>query len=231
MAKARKIKARQKAVRSIHSVTRTMEMVATARYRKVHRIYTQARPYIEGLSGLLRDILNRSKRSRLKHPLLREPKYTGRRVLIVITSNRGLCGGYNAAVLQQAIEHHRWLVDDGVEVLLWVSGKRGISQMKHRGYAMAETITDFDGTAVSWRKTADMADRFLGEYLSGELGGVDIAFAEPVGAGGYAPVIRPLLPIAEAVPPKERVAEPEETDEDEEAAAAEQADEPSHARQ
>lgn len=195
MAKARKIKARQKAVKSIHSVTRTMEMVATARYRKVNGLYTAAGPYIEGLGDLLREILARTKPSRLKHPLLRAPKYTGRRWLIVLTSNRGLCGGYNASILRMAMHRHEILQADGVEVLLFASGKRGISQLKHRGYDLTETTTEFDGTAVPWHQTANLADRFLGEYLGGSLGGVDLVYGEPMGAGSYRPVCRPLLPL------------------------------------
>ncbi len=217
MAKSRKIRDRQKAVKSIRSVTRTMEMVATARYRKVHGLYAAAGPYIDGLSDLLQEILVRTKRSRLKHPLLREPKYTGRRWMVVLTSNRGLCGGYNASILRTAIDRHEVLQGDGVEVLLYVSGKRGIALLNHRGYSLSETTTEFDGTVVPWRKTADLADRFLSDYLSGNLGGVDLVYGEPVGAGGYRPVCRPLLPLPlsksdEELPTTATAEAPEEED-------------------
>src|SRR3954453_17448886 len=101
MAKARAIVKRLKAVRNIRKITRTMELIATARFKRAMDRASEAAAYTRKISEIVADLSRAN--LQISHPLLEsrpEPKAT---LMLVLTSNRGLCGGYNAAVLRQVL--------------------------------------------------------------------------------------------------------------------------------
>ena len=98
MAKARAIVKRLKAVKNIRKITRTMELIATARFKKAMDRATEAASYTKKISEIVAD-LSKADLS-FSHPLLTQPEEQTKNVLLVMTSNRGLCGGYNSAVLR-----------------------------------------------------------------------------------------------------------------------------------
>src|SRR6187549_193613 len=104
MAKARAIVKRRKAVRNIRKITKTMQMIATAKFQKSLKRAVGTKPYTQKLRELVRDLAV-SMGGNIDHPLLREvtPENTTNRIaLVVLTSNRGLAGGYNGSVLRKA---------------------------------------------------------------------------------------------------------------------------------
>ena len=108
MAKARAIVKRLKAVRNVRKITRTMELVATARFKKAMDRATQAAAYTRKISEIVADLSEalqdsgalQGSGSSVSHPLLQQRESEKKSILLVVTSNRGLCGGYNAAVLR-----------------------------------------------------------------------------------------------------------------------------------
>src|SRR5512140_728627 len=103
MAKARAIVKRRKAVRNIRKITKTMQMIATAKFQKALRRAVGTKPYTQKVRELVTELA--SNVGDVQHPLLRQPDEetrTNRIALIVITSNRGLAGAYNGSILRAA---------------------------------------------------------------------------------------------------------------------------------
>src|SRR5436190_9892603 len=96
MAKARAITKRRKAVQNIRKITKTMQLIATARFQAAVKRATATKPYTEGITRLVEQVASHADEA--DHPLLRVNTESNRSVLLIITSNRGFCGGYNASV-------------------------------------------------------------------------------------------------------------------------------------
>jgi F-type H+-transporting ATPase subunit gamma len=101
VAKARGIVKRRKAVQNIRKITRTMQLIATARFQRTFNRAVATRPFTEKITELVRELS--ADREQIDHPLLRANTGTDRCALLVITSNRGLCGGYNGNLLRTAV--------------------------------------------------------------------------------------------------------------------------------
>src|SRR4051794_19631441 len=100
MAKTRELVKRRKAIRNIRKITRTMELIATARFKKAMDRATKAAAYTRKIAELVRDLSATA--ANVSHPLLEEREQVETSLLLVLCSNRGLCGGYNAAILREA---------------------------------------------------------------------------------------------------------------------------------
>src|SRR5205085_6248243 len=100
MAKLRVLVKRRKAIRNIRKITRTMELIATARFKKAMDRATEAAAYTKKIAELAADLSATA--TDVTHPLLEKRETVKNGLLLVIGSNRGLCGGYNAAVLREA---------------------------------------------------------------------------------------------------------------------------------
>jgi len=204
MGKARKILKRAKAARSIRTVTKTMEMVASARFKQAHHLAAGARPYTSHLSDLVADLIARSGEGQLDHPLLRERLQVKRDVLLVLTSNRGLCGAFNAAVLRTASDRLEQLRSAGYQVAMRVVGKRGIQYCRFhkvpldREYPVLEDLPDH--AAVS-----QLAESLIREFLLGEIGGVEVAYMQFISLARQRPVISHILPLMNLQPPPSRL--------------------------
>src|SRR5437773_645125 len=127
MAKARAIVKRRKAVRNIRKITKTMQMIATAKFQKSLKRAIGTKPYTLKVRELVRELA--ATVGNVKHPLLRRPSdedRTNRIVLVVITSNRGLAGAYNGNVLRASMVFLRQQEAAGKTVDLHVAGKKGV---------------------------------------------------------------------------------------------------------
>src|SRR5437870_13648350 len=100
MAKTRALVTRRKAIRNIRKITRTMELIATARFKKALDRATEAAAYTIKIAELAADLS--ATVTDVSHPLLQKREQVKNSLLLVITSNRGLCGGYNAGILREA---------------------------------------------------------------------------------------------------------------------------------
>src|SRR5207248_8898384 len=124
MAKTRAIVKRRKAIRNIRKITRTMELIATARFKKAFDRAVEAEAYTRKIAELAADLS--ASATDVTHPLLQKREVVKNSLLLVITSNRGLCGGYNAGILREANGRIRELRAEGVTLHLELSGKRAI---------------------------------------------------------------------------------------------------------
>jgi F-type H+-transporting ATPase subunit gamma len=212
MGKARKIKRRADAVRSVRTITRTMEMMASSRYRRAYDLVTAARPHTDRLTDVVGDVMRRGGPRDFDHPLLHAPPGVTRELLLVLTSNRGLCGGYNSRVLDVALHRRAQLVDAGYQVLVWVSGKRGISQLAFRGFHVDRALTEF-GYHPDYAHVGALAEEMMSMMSDGRISGLEVAYMQHLargakgsqaGASGPAParpVIAQMLPMEDIEPP------------------------------
>src|SRR5437879_4654768 len=122
MAKTRALVTRRKAIRNIRKITRTMELIATARFKKAMDRAVEADAFTRKIAELAADLA--ASATEIKHPLLEKRAEIKNSVLLVLCSNRGLCGGYNASILREASGGVRRIQSQGVNLHLELSGKR-----------------------------------------------------------------------------------------------------------
>lgn len=192
MAKARAIIKRRKAVRNIRKITQTMQLVATARFARCLQRATASKPYTEKITQMIAAL---SDVGTIEHPLFQPNAAAKRSVLLTITSNRGLCGSYNSSILRASLERVNALRGEGQMVALEMVGKKGVGYMRFMGEELAEKITDVEDK-IAYTRVADMADRYMKLYDSGQVARVDVAYVRFVSVGVQKPTVAQLLPIA-----------------------------------
>ncbi len=196
MANARKLDRSRKSIGNIRKITRTMELISTARFRKAMDRASAAARFTERITRLVADLAQAG--LEVKHPLL-EPRETVKNaVLLVLTANRGLCGGYNSGVLRLAFPRYQELLAEVPGVRLEVSGKRGISAFRFRKIAMAESYLQFDDQP-KFVDVAQIANRYLDAYAKGQLDRLDVVYTKFLSASRQVPVVETLLPLGALV--------------------------------
>lgn len=195
MAKARAIVKRLKSIKNIRKITRTMELIATARFKKAMDRATQASAYTRKISEVVADLAHGGG-DEMSHPLLRSPEATRNVALLVLTSNRGLAGGYNGGILRQAVRRLQEIRSAGQNVRLEIAGKRGISYMRFQAQTAAKTFTNFDDKP-RFDEVEAIADRYIDEFVRGEIDRLDVAYMKFVSAARQTPVVETLLPIGD----------------------------------
>ena len=200
MAKARAIIKRLKAVRNVRKITRTMELVATARFKKAMDRATQAAAYTRKISEIVADLSSTLQEgaSGFTHPLLQQRETEKKSILLVITSNRGLCGGYNGGVLRHAQARIRQTKADQIPLDIEVSGKRGIGFFKFQKIATAASYTHFEDKPT-YDEVDVLAKRFVDLFIRGEIDRLDVAYTKFETMSRQKAVIETLLPIGKLV--------------------------------
>ncbi|HEY1065927.1 MAG TPA: ATP synthase F1 subunit gamma, partial [Pirellulales bacterium] len=192
MAKARAFDKRRKSVRNIRKITRTMELIATARFKKAMDRAAAATSYTARITQLVKD-LGQSGLT-VSHPLLEARPKTDNAVLLVLTSNRGLCGGYNGGVLRQAFPRLTELQATIPNVSVEIAGKRGIAAAKYRKQNLAHAYTNFEDKP-SFAEVEALANRYLADYAAGRLDRLDVAYTRFVSLAKQEAVVETLLPL------------------------------------
>ena len=201
MANPRNILKRRKAVGNIRTITKTMEMISTARFRAAHRKAVDQRLFTERSAYMVADVIGRTDPDKkLHHPLIDGPADLRRDALLVLTSNRGLCGGYNSSVLRVAIERYRQLVNEDYQVALYVVGKKGAAGLRREGLEVAEEFSEFDHVP-SFVEVSALASRFIEMLLRSEIGGWEVVYTQFVSSARQRPVVAQMLPLSYLQPP------------------------------
>lgn len=194
MGNARALVKRRKAVRNIRKITRTMELIATARFKKAMDRATEAAAYTRKINEIVADLAQSE--LTFSHPLLQQPEKTENVTVLVLTSNRGLCGGYNSGILRQAMVRIREIRDAGQNPNIEVSGKRGLAVMKFEQIPVDASYTQFEDKP-GFDEVNAIADRFVKEFVAGRLHRLDVAYQKFEAASRQRPVVETLLPIGD----------------------------------
>lgn len=196
MAKARALVKRRKAVRNIRKITRTMELIATARFKKAMDRATEAAAYTQKINEIVADLAQAN--LQFDHPLLKQPEKTENVTLLVLTSNRGLCGGYNGGILRAAVGRLREWNSAGQNLTVEVSGKRGLSFMKFEKRPVSRSYTQFEDKP-GFDEVNAIADRFVADFIAGRLHRLDVAYQKFLSSARQVPVVETLLPFGDLV--------------------------------
>ncbi len=195
MANRRVLVKRRKAVRNIRKITRTMQLIATARFQAAFNRATATRPYSDKLAELVAD-LSRAAGEGADHPLMRTHDDVGRSALVVISSNRGFCGGYNSNVLRAAIEH---LDASRGEVDVHLIGKKGVSYFRFLGRDAAERTTGI-GETPRFEEVEPIANGLIDRFSAAEIASVHVAYMRFESTSRQTPELMQLLPLRPTVP-------------------------------
>jgi F-type H+-transporting ATPase subunit gamma len=194
MAKARALDKRRKSTRNIRKITRTMELISTARFKRAMDRALAAAAYTRRITALVGHLAQSG--LEVTHPLLQPREKTNTALLLMVTANRGLCGGYNSSVLRLALARYRALKSEIASVRLEVSGKRGASAMRFRGIQPEVTFTHFEDKPA-FEEVRVIADRYLEAYQAGKIDRLDIAYTKFENLSRQYAVVETLLPLAE----------------------------------
>jgi F-type H+-transporting ATPase subunit gamma len=194
MAKARALDRRRKSIRNIRKITRTMELIATARFKGAMDRAAAAAAYTRRITTLVSHLAHSG--LEVSHPLLEPRPEVHRAVVLVLTANRGLCGGYNGGVMRLALSRLQALRSEVPEIELDVSGKRGISGFRFRGIATAERYTQFEDRP-RFEQVEPLAQRYLEAFLTGRLDRLDVVYTRFESLSRQYPVAETLLPLVD----------------------------------
>ena len=194
MAKPRELKRRIRSVQNTRKITKTMELVSTSKLKRAQDRVVGARPYARALAEVLGDLYAPDLAERF--PLLRQPAADGtKRVgLVLITSNRGLCGAFNANLIREARRRMQELEGQGVSIDLHLVGKKGISYFKFTKRAVASQRTDI-GDKPTAAHAAELVAPLMAQFQAGTLDAVEVVFAQFKSAVSTPPTTLRILPI------------------------------------
>ena len=192
MANARALDKRRKSIRNIKKITRTMELIATARFKKAMDRASAATAYTKRITKVVSDLARAG--LEVSHPLLEEREESKSVTLLMLTANRGLCGGYNGNVIRKGIKRREELLESSETMELEVSGKRGISGMKFRDIPVDESFLQFDDQP-KFEEVEEIANKYLEKYAAGTLDRLDVCYTRFVTAARQEAIVETLLPL------------------------------------
>lgn len=196
MAKARAILKRRKAVRNIRKITKTMQMISTVNFQKALKRAGATKPYTLKVRELVRELAQSV--GNVEHPLLRDPSPESKKkkiALVVMVSNRGLAGAYNASVLRTANHYLREQDAAGESVDLYVSGKKGIAFFT---FQRRPILSRLEGLSEEPRfaDVEALANELTRRFVAGEVDAVRVCYMNFLSAGSQRPEVMTLLPLS-----------------------------------
>jgi F-type H+-transporting ATPase subunit gamma len=193
MASLRDIKRRITSVQSTQKITRAMKMVAAAKLRRAQDEITRARPYAYAMRDLVNNVAIRAESD--SHPLLRTGE-GGKAGIIVVTSDRGLCGGFNANIVNQTMRAIREQFS-GRDVELTVVGRKGLDVLKKRPVTIRKSfINIFDESAL--RAAREVIDDIVADFMAGGTDEVYCIYNEFKSAVQQKVTLERLLPFEDS---------------------------------
>lgn len=192
MGKTREIKKRIKAVGNIRRITKTMQMIATSKFARAQQASAATKPYTETLFEVLNE-LSSTLGGDITHPLLGSNKGTGKSIVLIITSDRGLCGPYNGGVLRlfaQLMKQNPELKNSEIEVV----GKKGQGFLKFGGYNITQQHNQF-GDKPTYANVRELAGEYIKRFMAGEVSSVRVVSMKFISVGKQIPTVTQLLPF------------------------------------
>lgn len=195
-AQLRQLRQQIKTVKSTAKITRAQEMIATSRIVKAQQAVAASKPYADQITRALTALV--SHRVGIDHPLLQEQPADARSAVLIVTSDRGFCGAYNANVIREAESLIRALRDEGREPVPYVVGNKGITWYRFRGREVAETWHGFsdrpqftNAERIGRRLTED----FLKTDAEGGVGEIHVVYTEFVSMLTQTVRVKRLMPL------------------------------------
>jgi F-type H+-transporting ATPase subunit gamma len=202
------IRKRIASVRNTQQITKAMKMVSAAKLRRAQEAVVAARPYADRLTELLRGLAGAV--SEEVHPLLRTSEEPARIRLVLITSDRGLCGAYNSGLIRHADAYLRQHA--GREASLTILGRKGVEYYRRRAATIADRHVQIPGPSVSLAR--EIATKAGADFVEGRVDRVDLLYSTFRSALSQVPTLETLLPVGveagvESAPSTDPILEPD----------------------
>lgn len=210
MASIRELRSRIRSVQSTKKITKAQELIATSRITKAQARVAASKPYSEEITAVLSELA--SSATSLTHPLLTERAEPKRAAVLIVTSDRGMAGGYNSNVLREARQLIELLTEEGKDVVLFVTGQKGTTYFNFRKMPLQGSWTGFSQQPAytdAWNASEHLIDLFMaGSGTSidspdgGQVEGVDefhIVYTRFVSMLTQTPVVRRVAPLVVTV--------------------------------
>jgi F-type H+-transporting ATPase subunit gamma len=198
-AQLRLVRRRISSVQSIAKITRAQELIASSRIVRAQNQMRAAQPYARELTRAVEAVISRS--TSVTHPFTEEKKNPSRAAVLILTSDQGFAGAYNANVLRESQRLRQLLHDRGLEPVLYVAGRKGISWHRFRDLELAASWSGFSSTP-RYQNAQEVTDALLDAFSAGqdgaEEGGVDeihLVSTDFVSMLTQRPSVRRLLPL------------------------------------
>jgi F-type H+-transporting ATPase subunit gamma len=190
MATIRQLRQRRKVAQNIQQITKAMKMVAAARLKRAQDRVTAARPYAATMRDMMTSLAN-AVGGDVQHPLLasRTPRNVG---FLIVTSDRGLAGSYNSAILRRAVELLR--AYDKSRVKLYIAGRKGIQFFRRRGYNIVEEFT-LSNTGVTFEEARIITRAVRAEFETEKIDQLVLVYTKFLSPISQKPTDIQLLPI------------------------------------
>ena len=198
MAKPRELKRRIRSVQNTRKITKTMELVSTSKLKRAQDRVVGARPYAQALAEVIGELYSPELAERF--PLLRQPGQSRRgagvrrSALLLITSNRGLCGAFNSNLIREARRRLEELEAQDTHTELHLVGKKGISYFKFTRRNVASQRVDI-GDRPTLNHAVELAKPLMDRFAAGDLDAVDVVFAKFNSAVSTPPTTLRILPV------------------------------------
>jgi F-type H+-transporting ATPase subunit gamma len=192
MANPRLLDKRRKSIKNIRKITRTMELIATARFKKAMDRAAAATAYTNRMTQLVNDLM--ASGLEVRHPLLQVREKVSNVTLLVLTANRGFCAGFNGNLVRAGMQRREQLQAEMPNVRLEVVGKKGIAAIKFRGITPDTAYTHFEDKP-SFDEVDVIASRYLDEYITGKLDRLDVVYTKFETLSRQRVTVETLLPL------------------------------------
>jgi F-type H+-transporting ATPase subunit gamma len=192
MAQIRAIRKRMTAVGTIARITKTMQMIATAKFTAALSRAKDSRPYTDAIRNLVGEVSGAA--GDYDCSLFNAPTKKNKELLLVITSDRGLCGAYNGNVLRKALLHTRSAKTNNSEVTLETAGKKATTFFKFQKLEARNQLTF--GDKPSYEDVSSVAMRYMEEFANGDWDEVSVAYMRFESNARQIPEVVQLLPLS-----------------------------------
>ncbi|HTL94094.1 MAG TPA: ATP synthase F1 subunit gamma [Gemmatimonadaceae bacterium] len=192
MAKGRELKSRIKSVEGTRKITRTMEMVSTSKLKRAQDRVVAARPYARALADVIADLYSPALAEQF--PLLRQPAGAKRAAVLLITSNRGLAGAFNANLIRQARQLLSQLGGASTDTELHIVGRKGLGYFRYVGAPIASSRIDI-GDRPRAEHASELVDGLMRDFVSGRLDAVYVVYAKYNSPLSTPPTTDRILPV------------------------------------
>ena len=195
MAKAKAIVNRRKSVVNTRKITKTMELVSTAKFKQSFNRVANAMPYRKTLQDVMHDLAAAG--GSVEHPLLARREPVKHVTVLLLTSNRGLAGGFNSNLIRMARNYVEEFRAQGAEIALHVVGKKGLTALRHAGQKLAGEHGHF-GDRPEYADVETLANEFLAAYSTAHTDQVAIVYQQYLSGAVQRPHVQVLLPLEAA---------------------------------
>jgi len=193
MANLKEIRDRISSVKNTRKITEAMRLVAAAKVRRAQEQVLRSRPFADRLARILQNLQTRMAFETADAPLL-VARPLGTITLLVVTGDRGLCGGYNANVIKRSEQRFAELKGQGYTVDMVLMGRKAITYFQNRNYPVRATFTGLEQVPTA-AEANQISNEVLAEFISGSTDRVEIIYTKFINLVSSKPVVQTLLPL------------------------------------